>query len=364
MSENHSNLERLLAEADASGPDEAPRGKRKRRGLRNTLIVIGSIIVLLGIAAGVAYAMIANSFNEVKRVSIEQDPELTRPAETKAEPGKNKPLNILLLGSDSRETTDPTATAEDLKGFRSDAIMVAQVSPDRKHLTVMSIMRDNWVEIQGQGEAKINAAVAFGGLPLAVNTVENFIGARIDHVALIDFESFKGLTDAVGGVTVNNSQAFTTRHGDFDIPAGEVTLDGDQALGFVRERYAFSDGDYQRARNQQAYLKGLMGKLLSKETLGDASKVTGSFEALKPYLILDEDLNLSTAVSLGYEMRGIRSGDIEFFTSPTLGTGTSGDGQSIVLPDQAELEKVRAAFQAGTIDEYAASREPGSELPQ
>ncbi|MBL3685745.1 LytR family transcriptional regulator [Leucobacter zeae] len=362
MSENHSNLERLLAEADAAPAAAQP--KRKRRGLRNTLIVLGSIVVLLGIAAGIAYAMASSAFNEVKRVSIEQDPELTRPAETKAEPGKNKPLNILLLGSDSRETTDPTATAEDLNGFRSDAIMVAQVSPDRKNLTVMSIMRDNWVEIQGHGEAKINAAVAFGGLPLAVNTVENFIGARIDHVALIDFESFKGLTDAVGGVTVNNPQAFTTKHGDFDIPAGEVTLDGEQALGFVRERYAFTDGDYQRARNQQAYLKGLMSKLLSKDTLTDASKVTGSFEALKPYLILDEGLDLGTSVSLGYEMRGIRSGDISFFTSPTLGTGTSADGQSIVVPDQAELEKVRAAFQAGTVDEYATTRKPGSELPQ
>src|SRR5690606_401872 len=106
----------------------------------------------------------------------------------------------------------------------------------------MSIMRDNWVNIQGHGEAKINAAVAYGGIPLAVNTVENFIDARIDHVALIDFESFKGLTDAVGGVTVNNTIAFDSINGGhgFSFAQGEITLNGDEALAFVRERYAFS----------------------------------------------------------------------------------------------------------------------------
>ncbi|WP_240423154.1 LCP family protein [Leucobacter sp. wl10] len=365
MTQSPSPIEQLFAEADRDAEAQRAAPKRKRRGLRNTLIVLGSLIALLGIGAGIVYAMIANSYNEIERVSIEQDPSLERPAVTTPEPGKKAPINVLLLGSDSRETTDPTATAEDLKGFRSDTIMVAQISPDRQNLTVMSIMRDNWVGIQGVGEAKINAAVAYGGLPLAVNTVENFIGARIDHVALIDFESFKGLTDAVGGVTVRNEVAFTNQNGGgSSFEAGDITLNGEQALGFVRERYAFADGDYQRARNQQAYLKGLMQKVLSRETLGNVGRLTDTFQALKPYLILDQKLDLPTAVSLGFDMRNLRSENITLFTSPTLGTGTSADGQSIVVPDQAALEEVRAAFQAGTINEYAAARPPGSEVPQ
>lgn len=337
-------------------PTEPPVIK-KRHVLRNTLITLGALVVLLGIGAGIAYAVASSSFNEIKKVSIKQDPELERPEPVEVAPGERAPLNILLLGSDSRETKDPNASAEDLKGFRSDAIMVAQISPDRKHVTVMSIMRDNWVGIQGVGEAKINAAVAYGGLPLAINTVENFIGARIDHVALIDFESFKGLTDALGGVTVYNDIAYTAQNGGggFTFEQGEITLDGAKALSFVRERYAFSDGDYQRARNQQVYLKGLMQKVLSRDTLGDATKVTSTFEALKPYLILDEGLNLPTVVSLGFDMRGLSPDDIVMFTSPTLGTGTSADGQSIVIPDQAALEPIRAAFQAGTLHEYAAA---------
>src|SRR5690606_4226712 len=145
----------------------------------------------------------------------------------------------------------------------------------------MSIMRDNWVHIQGHGDAKINAAVAYGGIPLAVNTVENMIDARIDHVALIDFESFKGLTNAVGGVTVNNPIPFTAHHGGHNFAQGEITLNGEQALGFVRERYAFADGDYQRARNQQIYLKGLIGQILSRDTLTSPAKVSDTFDALK-----------------------------------------------------------------------------------
>jgi LCP family protein required for cell wall assembly len=346
-------------------PDQGPRGrpKKKRKRRRNVLIVLSSFIVLLGIGAGIAYAMIASTYNEIQRVSIEQDLSLTRPEPVEVEKGEIAPLNILLLGSDSREATKPNTNAEDLNGFRSDAIMVAQISPDRKSIAIVSIMRDNWVEIQGVGQAKINAAFSYGGIPLAVNTVENFIGARIDHVAIIDFQSFKGLTDAVGGVEVNNSLAFTSYNGNFPFAEGEITLDGEQALSFVRERYAFSDGDYQRARNQQAYLKGLMKKVLSSETLGDAGKVLATFDALKSYVILDDSLDLQKATSLGLDMRSVRSDDIIFFTSPTLGTGSSVDGQSIVLPNWIEIANMQTAFQNGTLYEYAATRGLGSEAP-
>ncbi|GAA2179175.1 LCP family protein [Leucobacter tardus] len=356
MNQSNSALNRLFADDGTPDPEPAPRRSKRRRGLKRVLILITVLLVLLGLVVGIGYALLASTYNEVDRVSIEQDPEWQRPAEAT---GDDAPINILLLGSDSRETTDPGATIEDLGDFRSDAIMVAQISPEDDSITVMSIMRDNWVNIEGHGEAKINAAVAYGGLPLAVNSVENFIGARIDHVALIDFDSFKGLTDAVGGVTIDNPIEYTAQNGggDFTFAEGEITLDGDQALSYVRERYAFSDGDYQRVRNQQVYLQALFGQLLSSETLGSVDRVTSVFESLKPYLILDEGLNLNRTVMLGIDMRSIRSNDISFFTSPTNGTGTSADGQSIVIPDETELENVRTAFADGTLDEYAAAQE-------
>lgn len=353
MADHQTDLEKLFSEGSGD-PQRRQRPRRKRKTLRNWLIVLGSLIALIGIGIGIAFAVVNNSYNEITRVEA-FDPKLERPAEVPVKEGENAPINFLLLGSDSRQATDQNTAAGDLTGFRSDAIMVAQVSADRQNVTIMSIMRDNWVGIEGHGEAKINAAFSFGGLPLAVNTVENFIGARIDHVAIVDFESFKGLTDAVGGVTLNNDIAFNSHHGNFDFAEGSITLNGEQALSFVRERYAFADGDYQRVRNQQAYMKGLIGAILSRDTLGDIGKVTSLFDALKPYLILDSELDLGTAASLGLEMKDIRPENMSFFTSPTLGTGASEDGQSIVRPNWDALAEVQAAFQNGTLHEYAAA---------
>jgi LCP family protein required for cell wall assembly len=359
MANNQSELDAMPSVAPTDPGDYKPRKsvRKKRNTKRTWLIVIGSIIALIGIAIGVTYALISSSYNEIERVEI-IDPGLSRPEAVEVAKDEKAPINILLLGSDSRETTSADATVDDISGFRTDAILVAQVSADRQDITIMSIMRDNWVPIQGHGEAKINAAAAFGGIPLAVNTVETFIDSRIDHVAIVDFESFQGLTDAVGGVAINNPIAFTNQNGgNSTFAAGEITLNGTQALHFVRERYAFSDGDYQRARNQQIYLKGLMSQILSKDTLTNPTKITSTFNALTPYLIVDQGLNLNNAIGLGLELKDVRSDDITFFTSPTLGTGTSGDGQSIVLPDWAEIENLRAAVREGTLNDFATAQQ-------
>ena len=332
--------------------------KRKRR-MKITLIWVASVLAFLLVGAGVAYAVAQTWFNQVEKVSIVADPNLKRPAATKKEEGVKAPINILLLGSDSRASTTSTS------GFRSDTIMVAQVSPDRQHVSLMSIMRDNWVPIEGHGEAKINAAFSYGGIPLAVNTVENFIGARIDHVMIVDFESFQGLTDAVGGVTVYNTVDFEqTATGQY-FPEGEIFIaTGAEALDYVRERYAFQDGDYQRVRNQQSFMKGLVQGILSRDTLSSPQKVLATANALQPYLVVDEGFSLNRAAELGTELASLRGDGITFFTSPTLGTGRSEDGQSIVLVNWDEMANVQSAFQNGTLHEYAAALAPGSEKPQ
>lgn len=346
----------LNTDTASAAPAEATH---KRKRLRIVLIVTASVLAVLLAAGGVAYAIVQSWFNEIETVSIEVDPSLKRPEKPEVPAEAPVPINILLLGSDNRNATT-TST-----GFRSDAIMVAQISADRKNVTIMSIMRDNWVNIEGVGEAKINAAFSYGGVPLAVNTVENFIGVQIDHVMIVDFQSFKGLTHAVGGVTVYNAKPFTSSHSGKSFAEGEIRLEtGDDALDFVRERYEFVDGDYQRVRNQQAYMKGLVQAILSKDTLTSPSRVTNTISSLKPYLIVDEGLTLPVAADLGLSLKDLRSENIAYFTSPTLGTGTSANGQSIVIPNQTEMDNVRAAFQAGTLHEYAVAHPAGSEVPQ
>ena len=88
-------------------------------------------------------------------------------------------------------------------------MMLMHIPENRENVYVMSIMRDTWVDIPGQGEHKINAAMAFGGVPLVVETIEGMFDTRVDHVAIIDFAGFKELTDALGGVEINNPAAFS-----------------------------------------------------------------------------------------------------------------------------------------------------------
>src|SRR5699024_12520784 len=114
-------------------------------------------------------------------------PEISTPAEGQDDPA----VNILLLGSDSRADTSKPIL-DDL-GNRADSIMVAHIPSDRSGVQIMSIMRDSWVDIPGHGQSKINAAMAYGGVPLMVQTVEGLIDQRIDHIAVIDFNGFKNL---------------------------------------------------------------------------------------------------------------------------------------------------------------------------
>lgn len=314
--------------------------------------VVVSLVGLLLVGAGVGgfyLVSVFRSFDEQVTIlpSEETFPEEAArpPSQPSAAPSARAPLNILLLGSDTRGRLSDR-TLGDLRSQRSDTIMVVHIPADRESIQVMSLMRDNWVPIAGFGEAKINAALSFGGLPLTVQTVESIIGTRIDHVAIVDFEGFKGMTDALGGVTVYNSTSFS------GIPAGLVTLDGDQALTFVRERMEFADGDYTRARNQQEYLRGLIHGTLSGNMLVNPAKIAALVNATAPFLTVDSGLNSTYVSDLAVQLGSVEPSDITFFTSPTLGTGTSSDGQSIVLPDWAELEIIRRAFTTDTLDKY------------
>ncbi len=153
-------------------------------------------------------------------------------------PSETGSTTILLLGSDTRDGIGQTlASAE---GDRSDVMMVIRISGDREHVTAMSIMRDSWVEIPGKSDNKINAALAIGGVPLTVQTVENLLDTRIDHVAVLDFEGFAAITDVLGGVTVENERTFTpVTLPEVTFPQGEITVNGEEALAYVRERMAF-----------------------------------------------------------------------------------------------------------------------------
>ncbi|MET0933519.1 MAG: LCP family protein, partial [Mycetocola sp.] len=292
-------------------------------GVVSAMIVVGTSAVL-----GAYTARLSATFDNAKKIEVEE----VFPAEaTRPDVPANASQNILLMGSDTRGSL--SRNIGDVSGTRSDTIMVVHISAARDTVHVMSFLRDSWVDIPGLGTAKLNAALADGGVPLAVQTIEGLIGARIDRVAIVDFAGFKGLTNALGGVEVDNPVAFEATHMKGKTFAqGLNTLTGEEALAFVRERYAFPDGDYQRVRNQQIFIKAVLREILSTETLTNPLRLDHLVSTLAPFLTLDAGFTSSYAAGMALQLHNIRMDDVTFFTAPTLGTGTEGD-QSVVYVD-------------------------------
>ncbi|MFC0582681.1 LCP family protein [Micrococcoides hystricis] len=357
--------------------DHRPRRTRsvytpKRHTLRNALIAVG-VLVLVVVGLSAAYlSALSNNFNEKRSTiasAIPTDPEEEGQRPVK-DPGDNS-LNFLILGSDTRGEGMDQANIKGEDGQRSDTMMVMHVPESRDSLYVMSVMRDLWVEIPDHGTQKINGALNAGGIPLVVRTVENTLGSRIDHVVVIDFEGFKSLTEALGGVDVKNEHSFSAgQRNPSYFPKGEIRLEGTDALRFVRERKAFVDGDYQRVKNQQAFLIGTMSQFLNRETLTNPNRIYKVVNEFSPYLSVDEGLDAAAVAGLGMQMSGLRTNNIEMFTVPNLGPSTGPGGASIVLPDYDRLESMSKAFSEDTLkewledyraDESAFGHEPGEE---
>ncbi|MFB9165047.1 LCP family protein [Arthrobacter psychrochitiniphilus] len=213
------------------------------------------------------------------------------------------------------------------------------------------------MDISGHGQAKINAAMAFGGVPLVVQTLEGMFKARLDHVAIVDFEGFKAITDTLCGVEVKVPIAFTSSGSKgFTFAAGPQHMNGDQALAFVRERYAFTDGDYQRVRSQQLFLKSVVSTALTPATLTNPGKISALMRQISPFVSVDASLNAAAMGSLAVGLRDIGSSNVLFFTLPNLRTGTSPDGQPIVFKDDAAISGIEVAIGLDSLVSYMEKR--------
>lgn len=344
-------------------PAKAPGGPR--RGLRLFIVAFLALAMVAVSVPAIYLSTLAHVYeSQTVKIATAFPAATSRPssaAQAGSAPAWLAPItsatpsavNFLLLGTDLRGDAAGAAELGLPSDQRSDALMLLHIPADRQHVYGMSLMRDLWVDIPGHGSAKINAALAYGGVPLLVQTVESMFGQRIDHVAMVNFSGFKGLTDALGGVNVNVAVPFASSHGDRHLfKAGPNKLNGTRALQFVRERNAFSDGDYQRVRNQQAYLRAVLSRVLTPETLANPVRVQKALASVAPYLSVDKGLDAFTVASLAASLRHVGRGDMVFFTLPSAGIGTSADGQSIVLVDSAAVAAIRTALSADALDGY------------
>ncbi|WP_144764750.1 LCP family protein [Curtobacterium sp. 9128] len=318
-----------------TGRRSAPR--RRRPILVAVVATVGSLVGIATVVAVVASVFIgglARSYDRSTDTIADAFPSGHRPA-----PSADAE-DVLLIGSDTRHPAG--------RSGRSDTLMLAHVPADRRAVYLMSIMRDSWVDVPGHGSAKINAASSWGGVPLTVQTVEQLLDIRIDHVAEIDFAGFAGMTDALGGVTVRAPEAFTA--GGHHFVAGPNRVDGDAALAFVRERHAFADADHTRVRNQQAFMRGVVEGALSRDTLTDPGRIQDFVAATSRYLSVDPGLDFPTLAGLGWSLRDLRPSDLHTFTMPTAGGGTASDGQSYVVVNTGAVQTLSAALRSDDLD--------------
>ncbi|WP_433861774.1 LCP family protein [Streptomyces sp. L7] len=334
-----------------------PRGHTGR--WLHVLVALGTVLLVAigtAFAAATLYAgSVAGTFDShVTRLPDALPTSVPSPGPTPGPtPASTGAMNILLLGSDSRGAPTEVGPTS-LSNQRSDTMMLVHIDADRRDIYVMSIMRDLWVPIPGNGTAKINAALAWGGTPLTVLTVEQLLGVRIDHVVILDFAGLKGITNAIGGVDVDSPLAFTTvKAPHYHFVQGLNHLNGDQALAFARERYAFPTADYQRVADQQALLRGFATTLIQRSVLTDPGAMLAFAKAAGSAVSVDSQFDLPSMLSLAASLRLSGAAGIHTFTLPTAGTGTSADGQSIVLQDPAALARVRTALATDTLGEVA-----------
>ncbi|HET9873236.1 MAG TPA: LCP family protein [Propionibacteriaceae bacterium] len=326
-------------------PSPAPVGRRRRRFLPAVLVAVALLLVVaLGAAAFYAFSIDRSLTKNIQRADNLPAETPTAPGQSprpKVEPEADGAVNFVLLGSDSRE-------ASDAGNGRSDTIIVAHLTKKRDKAYLISFPRDMYVQIPGHGKNKINAAFAFGGPPLTVSTLESLTGARMEHVVLVDFEGFIQLTDELGGVTITNDHAFTS-HG-VNYPKGQITVRGEEALWFVRERHSLPNGDLDRAENQRKVVQAIVRKGLSRDVISNPAKFTGFISGVARHLVVDQKLTDSEIRSTALSLR-LTPSDINSLQAPISGFGTA-DGQSIDVVDEAKMAELAVALRRDRLDDY------------
>jgi len=261
----------------------------------------------------------------------------------------NDPIDFLVLGSDSRTSAgDPSAWEEG--GQNSDAMMLVQISGDRQSVNVMSIPRDSWVPIEGHGEGKITWAYSYGGPELSISTVQDLTGVTIDHFIVMDFTSFQELTNALGGVTITTTK-------------GDERMDGKQAFDFVHDRFTVKEGDLDRVRRQQAWMKGILSEVFNKDVLKSPTKVASLITIVLDYSAVDQGIDFDYLAGLAVEVKDLRPGSVNFMTAPygQRGVILPGSDQWVLMLDHDKLDPFMEAWRDDKVTEYL--KEHPGEIP-
>ncbi|MFD5539532.1 LCP family protein [Streptomyces sp. NPDC127079] len=299
------------------GPRPAPNWRKR---IKWTAITVAGVLIVTSVAT----YFWADS-------KLHRDVDLSKVIDR---PATGKGTNYLIVGSDSRAGMSDAEKKKlhtgSAQGSRTDSMMILHVGDNGD--TLVSLPRDSNVAIptfrgseSGKlkgplGTNKLNAAYAYDGPTLLVRTVEYNTGLHIDHYVEIGFAGFANIVDAVGGVTIDIDKGFKDKYSGADFKAGKQTLNGEEALAFVRTRHAFAASDLQRTKNQQKFLAALAHEVATPSTVLNPFKLYPTLGAGLDSLTVDKDMSLWDLASMFFAMKDVNGGNGLSMNMPISGS--------------------------------------------
>ena len=235
----------------------------------------------------------------------------------------SKVFNIYISGIDTYGSISTVS--------RSDVNIIMTVNMNTHKILLTTTPRDAYVKIPGGGANQYDKLTHAGiyGVETSEQTLEDLYGIKIDYYARINFTSFLKLIDQLGGVTVHNDQAFTSLHGKFDFPVGDIQMNSEQALGFVRERYSLDGGDNDRGKNQEKVISAIVNKLASLKSVSNFTSIVNNLQDS-----VQTNMSLDTINALANTQ--LDSGSKFTVTSQAVtGTGSTGQLTSYAMPNSS-----------------------------
>ncbi|MFI1764410.1 LCP family protein [Streptomyces sp. NPDC020800] len=341
--------------------------RRRRQWVRRSALAVAVLVVAAAGGGWAVYAKLSANITpdeaaaaELARYERERPTALVRGAQ-----------NILLIGSDTRAGQGNQEYGRDLGTERSDTTILLHLAADRRSATAVSLPRDLMVDIpscrQPDGKrsepvfAMFNHAFQAGGSACTIRTVEKLTNIRVDHHMVVDFSGFKEMVDAVDGVQVCLKEPIDDKAAKLKLRAGRVTLDGEQALGYVRARKSLGDGsDTDRMERQQRFLGALVDKVQSNDVLLNPVKLYPVLDAATSSLTTDPELaSLRGLYQLVRGLRDIPTEHVQFLTVPRESYVYDANRDQLVEPEAEKLFARLRADQPVAVAQDIAQETPG-----
>jgi LCP family protein required for cell wall assembly len=307
--------------------------KGRRRVSRIILSVLSALILVATVVGAGVGVVMGQLQGNIKTVDVSEvlgtEPAKTALTAINEQTGTFDPIDIVLMGSDSRtgKGNGGFGSALQIGGQRSDTVIVLHIAADRKSAIAVSIPRDTIITLPvckkggkkvGGYRARFNQAIELGGPGCTVKAINEMSGLDLHNFMLVDFNGFKKIVDAIGGVEICLTSDVNDPLSGLKMSKGKHTVEGEEALAFVRTRHGLGDGsDTSRIRRQQAFISSLMRKVLSSGTLLNPAELLGVLNAATQSLTADPQLaDINNLKDLALSLKDLKPSNVTFTTLP------------------------------------------------